>query len=1079
MTYFNYLGQAMPETPAETGNISGTSAGNETITAPAGDTSVSGQGGGDLLIGSSGGNRFYLTDPRDRVQETAGGVDTEIGWLPIQLAPNVENLIVHGDFNHGVGNNLDNLITTDGRAWLDGGAGNDVLVGATNTTTTFVVRAGQGNDVIYNWQGADQLQLVGFDTTFKTASDIRAAMSQQGSDVVLNMGGGQSLTFRGVTLSTGFRDVQFLTPLDRSKLGSPTFTDDFNSLNLYDYSHKTGVWQAWFDGNNLKDIWAYGLPSNNEAQAYVNADFEGGGDHRLNINPFSINNGTLSITAQALPANETAETFGRVWSSGMLNTLGTFQQKYGYFEVRAQLTDADGAWPAFWMIPWPYKSGQEGDVMESLGLWPMQDYRRAYGTDSYLFDNTLKSDPNGWHTYGLLWTKDTLTYYRDGLAILTGPTPASWTNPMGLVLNMAMGGWGGQPDPAQFPANINIDYVHAYALADGSTVAQTLTPTTPYGTIIDIAQPASLPAAQTFTFDDTDQPLSSGRIVVLDHTPTAADIPSGRAFLIWQSSGQVRAAVANNGQLDPYTILSAGGSSAFSGAGTFLTDGRVVTSYMGTDNQGHASAWAVLFDPSTRTFMQHELGPSSGQVKFTPLDNGGFAASWHTPTGGVDGRTFDAFAYDSKGWWGLPTDLAGDVSGVTSQGDLIVAAGSGAKTVYDIAPYAISNMGSVSIGPSSVSKPEGTSGVSIFTFTVSRSEWEWQRGTVAWKVVGSGANPATAQDFVGGYLPSGVVSLQGDQTTATITVQVQGDTVAEPNEQFTVQLFNPVGVTLGAVTATGTIQDGGGTGGGGGTPTPPSVSLTTTSLALAEGNSGLTAFTYLVGRTGDASASSTVAWSVAGSGANPAIAADFQNSLLPSGTLTFAAGETSKSIVVNVVGDTTTEPNETFTLTLSNPSGATLGTATASGQITNDDGSSGGGGSTTSGQVYTAAGPGSVLSGGAGNDTFNASVANDTLTGGGGNDVFVFSKEPWSPIHITDFTAGQDKLDFTALFRTFGYTGRDPIGDHWMYVYSDGAGGSILRFDHDGPGPNPQWPNTIIDLEHVAPAQVTSSDWIF
>ena len=75
--------------------------------------------------------------------------------------------------------------------------------------------------------------------------------------------------------------------------------------------------------------------------------------------------------------------------------------------------------------------------------------------------------------------------------------------------------------------------------------------------------------------------------------------------------------------------------------------------------------------------------------------------------------------------------------------------------------------------------------------------------------------------------------------------------------------------------------------------------------------------------------------------------------------------------------------------------------------------------------------------------------------------------------------AGQDKLDFTAMFRAAGYAGHDPIGDGWMYVYSDGAGGSILRFDHDGAGPNPQWPNTIIDLEHVAPSQVVSSDWIF
>jgi len=56
-----------------------------------------------------------------------------------------------------------------------------------------------------------------------------------------------------------------------------------------------------------------------------------------------------------------------------------------------------------------------------------------------------------------------------------------------------------------------------------------------------------------------------------------------------------------------------------------------------------------------------------------------------------------------------------------------------------------------------------------------------------------------------------------------------------------------------------------------------------------------------------------------------------------SGTLTFSAGQTSKTISVVVNGDTTVEPNETFTVTLSGASGATIARATATGTITNDD----------------------------------------------------------------------------------------------------------------------------------------------
>ena len=54
--------------------------------------------------------------------------------------------------------------------------------------------------------------------------------------------------------------------------------------------------------------------------------------------------------------------------------------------------------------------------------------------------------------------------------------------------------------------------------------------------------------------------------------------------------------------------------------------------------------------------------------------------------------------------------------------------------------------------------------------------------------------------------------------------------------------------------------------------------------------------------------------------------------------MTIAAGETSGTMVVAVLGDAVVEPDETFTVTLSNPVGATLGTpATATGTITNDD----------------------------------------------------------------------------------------------------------------------------------------------
>mgnify|MGYP001794808155 CR=1 FL=1 len=55
------------------------------------------------------------------------------------------------------------------------------------------------------------------------------------------------------------------------------------------------------------------------------------------------------------------------------------------------------------------------------------------------------------------------------------------------------------------------------------------------------------------------------------------------------------------------------------------------------------------------------------------------------------------------------------------------------------------------------------------------------------------------------------------------------------------------------------------------------------------------------------------------------------------GTLTFAAGETSKTITVNVNGDTVFETTEAFTVELSNAGNATISTATGTGTVVNDD----------------------------------------------------------------------------------------------------------------------------------------------
>ena len=121
-----------------------------------------------------------------------------------------------------------------------------------------------------------------------------------------------------------------------------------------------------------------------------------------------------------------------------------------------------------------------------------------------------------------------------------------------------------------------------------------------------------------------------------------------------------------------------------------------------------------------------------------------------------------------------------------------------------------------------------------------------------------------------------------------------------------------------------------------------SLAIAATDASKAEGNTGSTPFTFTVTRSGDTTGASSATYTVSGSGANAANAADFTGATLPTGTVSFAAGETSKLVTINVAGDTTAEANEGFTVTLSAPSaGTTITTAAATGTIVNDDSSAG------------------------------------------------------------------------------------------------------------------------------------------
>lgn len=123
-----------------------------------------------------------------------------------------------------------------------------------------------------------------------------------------------------------------------------------------------------------------------------------------------------------------------------------------------------------------------------------------------------------------------------------------------------------------------------------------------------------------------------------------------------------------------------------------------------------------------------------------------------------------------------------------------------------------------------------------------------------------------------------------------------------------------------------------GCGGGGGGGDGPLPTVSVGDAGIAEGDDGTTALTFTVTLSAAATGDVSVAWTTTDGSAQADV--DYAAA---SGNLTLPAGSTTGTIAVDVLGDTVWEGDETFSVVLSNPTGATLGTATGTATVTDDD----------------------------------------------------------------------------------------------------------------------------------------------
>ncbi len=216
---------------------------------------------------------------------------------------------------------------------------------------------------------------------------------------------------------------------------------------------------------------------------------------------------------------------------------------------------------------------------------------------------------------------------------------------------------------------------------------------------------------------------------------------------------------------------------------------------------------------------------------------------------------------------------------------------------------------------------EGDAGQATLSFPVTLSIASGQTVTVSY-AEGSGGTATAGVDYTA--LAPGALTFAPGETAGTIAVTVAGDALDEVDETVVVTLSDAVNAALGTATATGAIADD-----------DPSPTLSISSPSVTEGDTGQAALSFAVTLDAVSGRRVTVAWADAGAGTATS-GTDY--AALAGGTLTFAPGQTRKTIAAAVEGDTLDEAHETLRLTLSNPSGATLGSAsTGIGAIRDDD----------------------------------------------------------------------------------------------------------------------------------------------
>ncbi|ELP54814.1 hemolysin-type calcium-binding repeat family protein [Microcystis aeruginosa TAIHU98] len=255
------------------------------------------------------------------------------------------------------------------------------------------------------------------------------------------------------------------------------------------------------------------------------------------------------------------------------------------------------------------------------------------------------------------------------------------------------------------------------------------------------------------------------------------------------------------------------------------------------------------------------------------------------------------------------------------------------------------------------------------------------------------------------------VTFAAGSSTATVTIDPTADTIVESNETVILTLAAGTGYTIGTTTpVTGTINND---------DTSVTSQLSINNITVVEGLDNNAILTVTVNNSNP----QPITFNYTTAPINATANVDYTSK---TGTITIAANTSTATISIPILNDNLNEPDEAFTVTLSNPVNATINPDEAIGQVIITD---------TLQSAITRTLPNNVenlrligtnningtgnagnnnITGNSGINQINGRAGIDTLTGGLGADTFIFQfgqSTISTSDRITDFAINSDKID--------------------------------------------------------------------